>query len=39
VEWSLVRAPATDACPGGWTVASGAPVEGSATTREITWDF
>jgi hypothetical protein len=39
VAWTLVRVPAAAGCPGGWRVASGEPVEGSATTIEITWVF
>lgn len=39
VAWTLVREPARADCPGGWKVASGEPVEGSATTTEITWVF
>jgi hypothetical protein len=39
VEWTLVRRPADENCPAGWAVASGRPVEGSSSTREITWVF
>jgi len=39
VVWTLVRSPAREGCPAGWTVASGQPLPGSATTTEITWVF
>ena len=39
LEWTLVRARPTAACPGGWTVAGVSPVEGSEITSEITWVF
>jgi len=39
LEWTLVRTPATAACPAGWTVASGAPVDGTVSTVEVTWVF
>jgi len=39
VEWTLVRATASGACPGGWAVASATPVEGSERTTELTWVF
>jgi hypothetical protein len=39
VAWTLVRSPAAGGCPARWKVAAGEPVEGSATTREVTWVF
>ena len=39
VLWTLVRRSPTETCPGSWAVASAEPVEGSATTTEITWVF
>jgi hypothetical protein len=39
LEWTLVRVPATEACPGGWAVAAGAAVDGSEQTVEVTWAF
>jgi len=39
VEWTLVRATASGACPGGWAVASATSVEGSERTTELTWVF
>jgi len=39
VLWTLVPRSPTEACPGSWAVASAEPVEGSATTTEITWVF
>ena len=39
VRWTLVRGGPVGGCPGGWTVASAKPVEGSEKTIEITWIF
>ncbi len=39
VEWTLIRRPANEDCPEGWTVASVKPVEGSVNVSEITWLF
>ena len=39
VEWRLVRDEPADGCPGGWTVTSALPVEGSETTVTATWVF
>ena len=39
VEWTLLRTEPTTACPGGWKVASVTPLEETARTREITWEF
>lgn len=39
LDWTLVRAPAAGGCPGGWAVASVAPVEESVTTKTVTWVF
>jgi len=39
LEWTLVRQEAVGGCPGGWTVASVAPVEGSWSSTRVTWVF
>jgi hypothetical protein len=39
VRWTLVRGDPVGGCPGGWTVSSAVPVEGSEKTAEITWIF
>ena len=39
IEWSLLRAPATETCPGGWKVAAARPVAGSEVAVEVTWIF
>ena len=39
VDWTLLREPAVDGCPGGYKVAAVEPVEGSAQTRPLTWLF
>ena len=39
VAWGLIRAEPAGVCDGGWTVASAAPVPGSATATEVTWVF
>jgi len=39
VEWRLVRDEPANGCPGGWTVASALPVEGSELTVGVTWIF
>ena len=39
LEWTLVRRPASDHCRDGWAVASVYPVDGSATSTELTWAF
>lgn len=39
LEWSLVRREAGAGCPERWAVAAVAPIEGSITSRDITWVF
>lgn len=39
LEWSLVWREAGEGCPARWTVAAVAPIEGSITSRDITWVF
>jgi hypothetical protein len=39
IRWTLVRSAPSGDCAGGWTVASGSPVEGSAATSTVTWVF
>ncbi len=39
LEWTLIRRPANEDCPEGWTVASVKPVDGSVRVSEITWLF
>ena len=39
IEWTLLRTPATETCPGGWKVAAARPVPGSEEAAEVTWIF
>lgn len=39
VRWTLVRAEATASCPEGWAVADVTPLDETATTTEVTWEF
>jgi len=39
LEWTLVRSPAADGCPEVWSVASVVPVDGTWSTKTITWEF
>ena len=39
VRWTLVRAEPTSACPEGWAVADVTPLDETATTTEVTWEF
>lgn len=39
VEWTLVRSAPAGSCPGGWSVVSAVPLEGTEELREITWVF
>lgn len=39
VDWTLIRSASTESCPGGWAVASAAPVAGSESTATMTWTF
>lgn len=39
LDWTLVRKPAVGRCPEGWTVASVVPVDGTLSSRRMTWVF
>jgi hypothetical protein len=39
LRWTLVRAEGTAACPAGWAVADVTPLDSTATTTEVTWEF
>ncbi len=39
IEWSLLRTPPSETCPGGWKIAAARPVPGSEVATEVTWIF
>ncbi|HXV77620.1 MAG TPA: hypothetical protein VD788_15005 [Candidatus Polarisedimenticolaceae bacterium] len=39
LEWTLVRSPAGEVCPAGWTVATVVPLPETIATKRITWVF
>jgi len=39
VDWTLIPSEPSGSCPGGWSVVSAVPVDGSERSTSMTWEF